>query len=437
LYVRDRGALAARALPESDDATLPFWSPDSRSIGFFAGGKLKRVDLSSGRPQTLATAPVPRGGTWNRDDVILFVPFPEQPPHRVAARDGTPTRYRSRTTGFAGCRHFSDGRHYVYLSFGRGQQTPGIYIGSIDAPDATHLVASHTGATFARSGHLIFRREESLVAQRLNAETLQPEGAAVAVADHVSFNPITQQTLASASDDGVLAYLGAEQVWQLAWFDRSGRRLTNAGTIGGYNSLCLASDGNRVVFDLADPNSGNVDLWWLDLTNGTRAHLTFHPAADFYVACSPTADEVIFSSPRDGTPNLYRLPLSSPGGETSLGKSRVPMLPTQWSRDGRFLLFSAFSPGSDFDVWVQPLAGGEPSMVVATDAVEKGGQLSSDGRWIATHREYGATMRYTSTVPIDRRQMANLEVADAPNGRRMDGASTSRPTRLMAVDVDG
>jgi Tol biopolymer transport system component len=162
------------------------------------------------------------------------------------------------------------------------------------------------------------------------------------------------------------AYLGAAQVWQLTWFDRTGRRLVQSGTIGGYNSLCLSFDGRHVVYVVADPRTGNVDLWTQDLADATTTRLTFHPAADFYVACAPASDHVIFSSTRKGTPNLYRLALSSPGGETSLGESPLPILPTQWTHDGRFVMFSAFSPQTDFDVWMIPVAGGTPTAIVAT-----------------------------------------------------------------------
>src|SRR5262249_17434019 len=145
------------------------------------------------------------------------------------------------------------------------------------------------------------------------------------------------------SATGFLAYVATGRQWQLTWFDRDGRRLTNAGTISGYNSLCLSADSKRVVYDVADVITGNVDLWALDLNGGQTAYLTFHPSSDFYAVCSPSSDEVIFSSTRKGTPNAYRLPLSSPGGETSPGSSPLPVLPTQWSRDGRSMLFSAFS----------------------------------------------------------------------------------------------
>ena len=442
LYLRERGASTARALTETDDATLPFWSPDSRSIGFFARGTLKRVDISGGRPQTLAVAPVPRGGTWSTDDVILFVPFPEQPPHRIAANGGPVTPLPIDSNMMRWLPSFlPDGRHYVYITFARGTPGSEIHVGSIDSPDHTRLVTSNTSASYVGSGHLMFRRDEALVAQRFSTASRRLEGSPVVLADRVSFNPVTQQMMASASTNGVAAYLEAGQEWQLTWFDRTGRRGARAGTIGGYNSLCLSFDGKHIVYDVADPRSGNIDLWSQDLANATTTRLTFHPAADFYVACGPVSDEVIFSSPRKGTPNLYRLALSSPGGETPLGESPLPTLPTQWTRDGRFLLFSAFSPQTDFDVWMVPVGGGKPTAVVATEAAEKGGQLSWDGRWIAyASGQAGEYEVYVQAFPSagarwQISQSGGWQPQWAPDGKQLFYISPEK--KLIAVDVDG
>jgi Tol biopolymer transport system component len=437
LYVRDRSAPAARALEETDDASQPFWSPDSRSIGFFAASRLKRVSLAGGRPQTLARAPVPRGGTWNRDDVIVFVPSPEQSPRRIAAAGGDATALPVQPGVPRWLPVFlPDGRHYLYIQGQRGN----VSIGSIETPDATDLMPSHTNVTFLEPGYLMFRRDESLFVQRFNAASRRLEGAAVVLADKVSFNPITRQMMASASNDGFLTYVGAGRQWHLTWFDREGRRLTNAGTIGGYNSLCLTADGKRVIYDVADPVSGNVDLWSLDLADGRTTHLTFHPFPEFYVVCSPTTDEIIFSAARKGTPNLYRLLLSSPGAETLLRESSRPELTTQWSRDGKFLLFSVFSPETDFDIWMQPLTGDAPVALIATEATETGGQLAPNGRWIAySAGQAGNHEVYVQPLPSNgtRWQVSRgggRQPQWRPDGRQLYYISLDK--KLIAVDVD-
>ena len=440
LYVHERGHVSARMLADTDEASLPFWSPESHSIGFFASGHLKRIAVSGGRPQTLAPAPVPRGGTWSSKDIILFVPFPEQPPLQIPAVGGAATAVPTRADELRWMPSFlPDGRRYVYLAFVRGL-AHGIHVGSLANPEATRIAPSNTSATYVASGHLLYRREESLVAQRFNSDSLQLEGAPATVADQVSFNPITQQTLSSASAHYFLAYLKAGQVWHLTWFDRTGRRLSQAGTIGGYNSLCLSSDGRRVVYDLANARTGDVDLWSLDLTDGTTRRLTFEPTHDFYVVCSPVSDEVIFTSTRQGTPNPYRLALSSPGDETFLGASALPVLPSQWSGDGR-LLFSAFSAKSDFDVWMLPLPNGKPVPLVATDAAEKGAQLSPNSRWVAyASGNAGNYDVYVQSFPAtgSRWQISQgggRQPQWRPDGRQLFYISPEK--KLVAVDVDG
>ena len=442
LYLRDRSSFAARVIEGTEDAAQPFWSPDSRSIGFFAGGQLKRVSVAAGRPQTLASAPVPRGGTWSRDDVIVYVPFPEQPPHRVAASGGATTPLPVQEGMLRWMPSFlPDGRHYVFLAFGRGRPKDGIFVGSIDTPEAEHLVESNASASFIDSGHLMFRREASLVAQRLNLSSRQLEGTPVVLADNVAFNPITQQAMASASVNGVLAYLASGQVWHLTWFDRTGRLLAQAGTIGGYNSLCLSADGSRVVYDLADPKTGNVDLYAMELSTATTTRLTFDGASDFYVACSPRANDVIFASPRSGTPKLYKLALSAPGEEASLGDLTLPMLPSHWSHDGDRLVFSALSPATDFDVWVMPAMGGKATPVADSDAAEKCGHLSRDGRWIAyASGKAGDDEVYVQAFPPSgaRWQVSRSggrQPQWAPDGRQIFYISPDK--KLIAVDVDG
>ena len=442
LYLRDRDSFATRAIEGTEDAAQPFWSPDSRSIGFFAGGHLKRVSASGGRPQTLAPAPVPRGGAWSRDDVIVYVPFPEQPPHRVAASGGTTTPLPVQKGTLRWLPSFlPDGRHYLFLAFGRGRQKEGIFVGSIDTPDVEHLVVTNTSASYVDSGHLVFRREASLVAQRFNASSRQLEGIPVVLADSVAFNPITQQAMASASANGVLAHLATGRVWHLTWFDRAGRLLAQAGTIGGYNSLCLSADGSRVVYDVADPKTGNVDLWAMELATATPTRLTFDGASDFYVACSSRTNDVIFASPRTGTPSLYKLALSAPGEETSLGDVPLPVLPSHWSHDGGQLVFSALSPATDFDVWVIPATGGKPTPVVASDAAEKCGHLSRDGRWIAyASGKSGDDEVYVQAFPPSgaRWQVSRSggrQPQWAPDGRQIFYISPDK--KLIAVDVDG
>jgi serine/threonine protein kinase len=385
LYVHDRGAFAPRLLEGTDEAMLPFWSPGSDAIGFFAGGRLKQVSLAGGAPLTLANTPVPRGGSWSRTGMIIFVPFPAQPPHIVPASGGAAKPVPVEQTSLAGRlfpNFLPDGRHYIYLDVTRRGETGTLRVGSIDSPDNSPLVQARGTATYVESGYILFRREQSLVVQSFDADRLEMRGAPITVVERAGFNPLTNQILASASASGVLAFAALAPGEQLVWFDRVGRQLGPASMPGWYNSLCLSPDGKRVVYDAADPTSDNLDLWWAPVPSGPPDRLTFNGSVDFYVVCSAAREDVAFATLRDGRPAIYRLAATAPGSEVSL-QSGPPMLPTDWSRDGRFILYSRFDPKTRWDVWVLPVGGGEPSAVVATAAEERNARLSPDGQWLA------------------------------------------------------
>lgn len=439
LYVKRQGERTARALDGTDDAAMPFWKPDGSAVGFFANGQLKRADVSGAPPVTLGAAPVPRGGSWSADDTIIFVPFPESKPRSIRAAGGESTELPVWPGELRWMPSFlPGGRRYVYLAVGGGK-SGGIQMGSVGSADASPLFAAHTSAAYA-DGYLVFRREESLVAQRFDIERARLEGTPVLLGDRVAFNPITQQTLASASQQGTVAYLRSGRSWRLTWFDMAGRRLADSGQIGGYNSLCLSA-GNRVIYDVADPRTGNVDLWSLDLATGATTRLTFHEAADFYVTCSPSSDEVIFSSPREGTPNPYRMSVASPGSETLIGNWRFPVLPSQWLRDGR-LIFSGFSDRTGFDIWTAALPGGQPVQFEATEEAEKAAHVSPDGRWIAyASGKAGADEVYVKPFPDpgSRRWQISKGGGRQPqwsgDGRQLFFISADK--KLTIVDVDG
>ena len=389
LYVRDlddRNALAARLLAGTDDATMPFWSPDSRSLGFFARGSLKRIPASGGAAQTLASAPVPRGGSWGRDGIIIFVPHPVQGTLQIPAEGGSATPVPV-ADGVTEGRWFPaflpDSRHFIYLAIGPNRIGSMLRVASIDSTEIKDLVASKSSGLYVEPGYLMFRRGSSLVAQPFDMQRLDLQGAALTLVDRIGFNPITYQTPFSASTAGALAYLPDAPAGQLVWFDRSGRRQGNASPPGDFNSLCLSSKGTRVVFDATDSESGAVDIWSMDLPNGTPKPLTRDPAVDFYVACAPSGDDVVFSSLRRGLPSLYRLNTSAPGDEKPLLQTSEPIVPTDWSADGRWIVYSTFSPATGWDLWLVPRDGGKPTPFSVTEAAERNGRLSPDGRWMA------------------------------------------------------
>ncbi len=382
----DRDALAARLLAGTEDATMPFWSPDSRSLGFFARGSLKRIAATGGGLQTLASAPVPRGGSWGRDETIIFVPHPVQGMLRVAAGGGTAAAVPM-AEGVTEARWFPwflpDGRHFIYLAIGPNRIGSMLRVAAIDSTDVKDLVVSKSAGLYTEPGHLLFRRGAALVAQAFDVQRLELRDTAITLVDKIGFNPITYQTPVSTSANGVLAYLPDAPAGQLVWFDSSGRRLSSVSATGDFNSLCISADGNRVVFDATDSDTGAVDIWSMDLPGGTPKPMTHDPAVDFYVACAPAGDDVVFSSLRRGLPSLYRLDTSVPGDEKPLLQTSEPIVPTDWSPDGKWIVYSTFSAKTGWDLWQVRRDGGNPTPFSATDAEERNGRLSPDGRWMA------------------------------------------------------
>ncbi len=384
LYVRKRDALEARALAETDEAALPFWAPDSRTLGFFAQGQLRTIAIAGGSPRVIASAPVPRGGTWNRDNVILFSGQPQTPPLTVPAAGGQATPVPV-TEGVVGFRMFPwflpDGRHYLYLHQRPGRERV-IVVASLDSEETKELGLSPWPAVYA-TGHLLMRREAAVVAQPFDPRTLELSGAPIPVAENVGFNAFTYQALFSVSDNGVLVYQASKPSSELVWFDRQGKRLGTAVAAGDYNSLCLTPDEKRVVYDRSDAVSGNVDLWAVDVAGADPTRLTFDPLVDMFPVCSPVGHEVMFATLREGAPNLFRQLIAAPGSEKAVMRSLLPKLPLDWSRDRRLLVYAILNPKTNFDIMVVPVSGGESVALAATTADERNARISPDGRFIA------------------------------------------------------
>ncbi len=409
VYVRELDSEPAQPLPGTEEGALPFWAPDSRRIGFFAQGQLKVTALAGGKPLTLAGAPVPRGGTWSRDDVILFVAVPNRPPFRVSAAGGpatpVPVTGGEGTPAFRWVRSFPkflpDGRHYLYLgSEPSGRRSGSIWVGDLDSDESRELVSSTASALYAAPGYLLFRREGALVAQPFDPATRTLGGSPAPIAADIGFNPITYQALFSASDTGAIAYQDSSPGSRLTWFDRDGRPVGPATPPGNQNNFCLAGD-DRIVYEVADPLSNNVDLWVAGGAGGAPARLTFDPSIEFYPVCSPDGREIVFASLRGGPPNLYRLALEAPGGEVALlPQADAPRIPNDWSRDGRLVVYSTLRPDTSWNVEVLSLADGITRPVAATAAEERHGRLSPDGTWIAYVSNEGGTFNvYVQRFP--------------------------------------
>jgi Tol biopolymer transport system component len=449
IYVRGLDESVARPVRGTEYGAQPFWAPDSRRLGFFADGKLKIVDTAGGPPVTLAQAPVPRGGAWNGDDVIVFVAEPVRPPMRVSAGGGPPVPVPM-PEGVVSSRWFPrflpDGRRYLYLEAARrGSQGRQIRIAELDSTETWDVLPSDASAVYAEPGYLLFRRERALVAQPFDLRTRKLSGSPAPIVDDVGFNAITYQGLFSASANGVIAYQDSKPGSQLTWFERDGRRLGLATPAGDQNNFCLLSGDSGIVYEIADPVSGNVDLWTVHDAGRQPTRLTFEPWVDFYPVCSPNSDEVIFATLRDGPPNLWRLSTGSPGSETVVLTSSEAKIPTDWSRDRATILYSVLDPETFWDIHALSLNDGSIQAVAATPAGETNARLSPDGRWMAyVSNESGTFEVYVQPLPSmgakwQVSQGGGLQPQWASDGREIYylGPDTSLVSRPIATGQAG
>jgi hypothetical protein len=404
LWLRPLDAVTAQPLAGTGSAEYPFWSPDSRSIGFFAEGMLKRIDVAGGPPQVLASAPIPNGGTWNRDGVIVFVPSTLGPLYRVPASGGDPiaiTRMDPpRQSHHLFPQFLPDGRHVLYFSW----DDPGIYFASFDSPETRRLLVAESPGIYASPGYLLFMRQGVLVAQRFDLALGNLAGYPSPLADSVAWDPTFLIGGFSSSETGILVYrTGGTNRRRLAWFDRSGREIGELlpPEENSPQDLQLSPDGHRVA--LSRTVQGNQALWLIDASKGVPSRLTFDADFDHCPVWSPDGSRISFYSARkDRRGGIYQKVSSGAGNDELLLESSLEKDPNSWSPDGRFLLYSQGDPKRiTSDLWVLPLFGErKPIQFSNTSFSEMWGQFSPDGRWVAYHsNESGIYEVYVQPFP--------------------------------------
>jgi Tol biopolymer transport system component len=367
LWLRPLDALQAKPMPFTEEATYPFWSPDSRWIGFFAQNKLKKIAASGGPSQSLCEAPYSRGGSWNRDNIIVFSPANgEFALQRVAASGGVPTAVTRIKGDYRHPIFLPDGRHFLYLALGSLPETSGVYVSSLDGNENRRVLAEVSEAIFARpahgedSGHILFVREGNLMARSFDAENAQAAGEEFLVAEGI--NITTNQTYApvSISDDGVLLYAsgaGGGRVEQIVWYDRAGNPL-NSVAAGAIRYPAISPDEKIIAFQRLSSNTAS-DLWLRD-DRGSEARFTTDVSANATPFWSPKGDHIVFASNRKGgVYNLYRKATNGNGKEKDelLLETGNAKFPYQWSRDGRFIVYTEADPKTKQDIWVLPVEG--------------------------------------------------------------------------------
>jgi serine/threonine protein kinase/Tol biopolymer transport system component len=394
LWLRSLATTTAQPLAGTEGATHPFWAPDGRAVGYFAGNALKRLDLGGGAPQTLAPVTSGQGGTWSADGIILFTPGLATPVMRVPATGGTGvavTTLGPQQTGHHFPHLLPDGRRFLFFVNG-GPATAGIYLGALDGGAPTRLTPADGSGVYLPSGlgraeasgeggWLLWVRGRTLVAQRLDVAKAVLTGEPVTLADGVTRDALSGSAVSVAAT-GLIAYrTGGDSQRQLTWFDRSG---TVRGTVGDPDGSLfqprVSPDGRRVAVQRSV--GGNTDLWLLD--GGRTSRFTFDAATDVRPVWSPDGTRVAFGSNPMGRFDLYQKLTSGAGVEERFVASNQQKTPSSWSADGRFLLYQSTDPQTSLDIWVVPMVGDHtPSVFLKTPFVERYGEFSPDGRWVA------------------------------------------------------
>ena len=414
IWLRPLASGEARPIEGTEGGTFPFWSPDSQFVAFFAGGKLKKVAIAGGPPSELTTATSGRGGSWSRDNVIVFDRATGSGLFRVSGGGGVATAVTALADGEDAHRwpyFLPDGRHFFYTAVTGAccpSAKPGtIKIGSLDQNEpVVPLLQADSSATYA-SNHVLFAPDQTqtLMAQAFDPDRRQLAGDAVPVTAHVSMEG-SRYVSASVSENGTLVYAsgGSLNPPQLTWFDRAGKPLGTLGEGGVDANPSLSPDELQVAVALRRASPENLDIWTIDAAPNLPSRpsrVTTDAQPEGWPVWSPKGTAIVFGIAArglGGLPEKARLvlqTLANGAKETLLeavgtpsrpcGARQCVLAPTDWSADGRFVLytFGGTFPATS-DIWALPLFGErKPFPVAQTEFSESQGTFSPDGRWIA------------------------------------------------------
>jgi serine/threonine protein kinase/Tol biopolymer transport system component len=396
LWIRPLESLQWQLLQGTDDASYPFWSPDGANIGFFAQGKLKKIAVAGGPPQTLCDAPGGRGGTWSATGVILFAPNIAGGLYKVSTAGGVPEPATKFTASDLSDSErypdfLPDGRHYLYLEDGAGNT--GIYAGSMDGTAPARLLPDISNAVYVPptppriNGYLLFRREGSLMAQPFDAGRIRLEGEIFPVAEQVGIAVNTGLGAFSASNNGELAFRtgGTAGNREFTWMDRAGKRLATVTKPGIFRSGALSPDEKRLAFAISNESGDLTDLWLQDLERGVISRFTFEEGASYSPVWSRDGSRIVFAHRDAGALYaIYQRAAIGTGKAELILRTAVNTSTWDWSPDGKYILYSDYQDKTKYDLWLLPLEGDhKPIPYLQTPFSELRGQFSPDGRWMA------------------------------------------------------
>jgi serine/threonine protein kinase len=406
LFVRSLDSPAAQPLRGTEGGIFPFWSPDGRSLAFFAGGKLKRIAVAGGAPETIASAANGRGGAWGTDDMLLYSPSPASPLFRVPASGGEPKQVTRFETSRGDTSHrfpilLPDQKHF--LCYIQGASEGGnVLLGAIGETTSRIVMNSDSSVVFAPPDVILFTRDGALRAQRMDLQTFRMIGEPVMVAEGVQNSSTLNFTNVSASQTGLLAYVSGKSatVSTLTYFDASGKEGGVIGQPADQLDPRIAPDGHMIVAVRNVPG-GSGDIWAIDPRRNVETRLTFSTSNEFAPTWSPDSKSIAYASfeRRPGDLFVKRVEESGPGVPVVADARRK--IPSDWSRDGKFILYHALSATTLWDVEVYSFQDRKMIPLVHTPAAETLATFSPDGQWISyTSDESGRAEIYVQHFPL-------------------------------------
>ena len=437
LWVRSLNSPSAQPLAGTQDADFPFWSPDSRYIGFFAAGKLKTVEASGGAVLTLADAPLGRGGSWGPDGTILFAPAASSAIFRIPESGGTakPVTAADKSSPISQRwpSFLPDGRHFIYwaLTINNGA----LYMGSLDSAVTTQIAPCPARAQYS-NGRLAYIRDGNLLAQGLDLKKPGLVGEPVSIAEQVATDDRGAAAF-SLSADGKLAFIGGGgSASVLGIFDRAGKQITAIDT-GTFVTGYFSPDGKKVAASRNNPGRG-MEIMIYDLARSTKTQFTFAQSRDDDPVWSPDGSKIIFDSSRSGkTTDIYERPADGSQQEQLFYHDETDKYPTSWSADGKYMAYEDLS-GQDIHIWAIPMTGErKPFPVLQEKYATRSPTLSPDGKWVAYYsNEYGKWQVYITSFP---KPGGKFMVGDGTNQAwRRDGKEliyVDASNRIVSVEV--
>lgn len=451
LWLRPLNSLASLPLPGTEDAYLPFWSPDSRYVAFFQEGKLKKVLATGGPTLSICDAPSGRNGDWNKDDIIVFTPTYDGIIHKVSAAGGeaVPITTLDSVKGDVTHRYvrfLPDGNHFLFYArsgTANSGENDAICLGSLDGSGFTRIIPAASTVEYA-SGYILYQRETSLMAHPFDADALELTGDAFPIAEDVSYVRNWSRSVFTVSKNGCLIFRSGDVNIgsQLFLKNRNGEIIDSIGGLEIQFSPYLSPDEQKALIEIEDGNSSNIDLWIYDLSRKIKTRFTFDNAGDMVGIWSPDGSKIAFRSDRvKGKKGLYVKNSSGVGEMELLFETDKVFWPNDWSPDGKTILIEIYNSDTKSDLMVVPINKEEPFFILKTNFNEYGGSFSPDGRWVAyVSEETGTEQVYVTPFPgPGSKWQVSVTDGDRPkwNQSGKELFFLDNDDKIMIAEVDG